>query len=74
MSDKFVESDISKLRDIISNVASTERALNEYTRSSNVNGTKVCKNLKRLSEFISEAKATLNETASSHDNLVRLTD
>jgi hypothetical protein len=67
-----MDSDISRLKDVLSKVSSTEKALNEFTRSSDVNGIAVSENLVKLREFISEAKATLNDAASGYDSLVHL--
>lgn len=70
MSDPFIDNDISKLKDVLLKVVSTEKALNEFTSSSSVGGTAVGENLVKLREFISEAKATLNNATSGYHNTV----
>ena len=62
-----LKSDISKLKEVLSKVESTEKALNEFASVGAVGGISVNDKLDKLREFLSEAKDTLNDAAEAYD-------
>ena len=66
MSDLELTSDISILKDVLSKVESTEKALNELA-GVGLQGNAVNDKLEKLREFLSEAKDTLQDAAAGYD-------